>query len=97
MRIKLPVSGTDHCCIQGDKARAPDKWLQDAPCCHPEDPQAAKGPAAKNPAESGSGDSWCCRKHTSVPVHGKRIKTQAQAIAFISFDTLGQKFIHFGF
>lgn len=85
------MSATDRCCNQGDKARAPDRWWQDAPCCHQEDPQAAKGPAAKNLAESGSGDSWAYRTHTSGPGHGKRIKTHAQSIASISLDILGQK------
>lgn len=70
----LIVSGTDRCCIQGDRARAPDRWWQDAPCCHQEDPRAAEAHAAKNLGESGSGNSWAYRTHTSGPVHGKRIK-----------------------
>ena len=68
------VSDTDHCCIQGDRAKAPDRWWQDAPCCRLEDPPAAEGPAAENLSESASDDSWACRTHTSGPGHGKTIE-----------------------
>ncbi len=61
------VSETDRCCIQGDRARAPYRWWQDAPCCHREDPPAAEAPAAENPAESGSGNSLAYLTRTSDP------------------------------
>lgn len=61
------LSVTDHCYIQGDRARAPDRWWQDALCCHQEDRPAAEAPAAENLAESGSEDSWAYRTHISGP------------------------------
>lgn len=68
------VSGTDRCCIRGDRTRAPDRWWQGAPCCRQEDPPAAGGPAAESLAESGSEGSWAYLTHTSGPGHGKRIQ-----------------------
>ena len=76
------VWGTDRCCIQGDRARAPDRWWQDAPCCHQGGPPAAEAPAAENLAESGSEGSWAYRTHTSGPGRGKRIKTKKKTTTY---------------